>query len=152
MAESITVKVTDEVEIIASLSRLRSPQLELRRLTGGKIRRLYLSQTVCQSIMDMASQVTAIMIKFEKDAKQDVEKTKHPSSTEIPIDQKKALTITSFLMKAFVQIETIADGQIRPQLAFCFNLAEWTAFCGVCEKICDALRCRASGKKILPAE
>ena len=137
---AVTVKVTESMDIVVALSKFRAPQIEIRRSKGGQLKKFFLTTSQCKAIYDAAGQVTPIMLEYEKNNRKGCDKAVTPPTVEIKLDEKKLLTITSFMQKSRVQIDVLKDGSKQPALAFPFDLGEWKQFLAIKDKLNDAVR------------
>ena len=128
------------MDIVVALSKFKVPQIEFRRSKGTQLKKFFLNTSQCKAIYDAATQVTPIMMEFEKNNRKGNDKAVSPPTVEIKLDEKKMLTITSFMQKARLQMDVLKDGNKQPALAFPFDLGEWKHFLAVKDKINEAVR------------
>ena len=137
---AVTMKVTENMDIVVALSKFKAPQIEIRRNKSGQMKKSFLTTSQCKAIYEAAGQVTPIMLEYEKSGRKSCHKAVTPPTVEIKLDEKKLLTITSFMQKSRVQIDVLKDGNKQPGLAFPFDLGEWKQFLAVKDKVNDAVR------------
>ena len=128
------------MDIVVALSKFKAPQIEFRRSKGGQVKKFFLNTSQCKAIYDAAGQVTPIMVEYEKANGKGDDKAVSPPTVQIKLDEKKILTITTFMQRARVQMDVLKDGNKQPGLAFPFDLGEWKHFLAVKDKINEAVR------------
>jgi hypothetical protein len=134
-----SLPISDKLTLVVGLSaKFNSPQVELRReREKGGMKRLFVSPTVLKALHDAGPQVSALLLKFQKDMK----KEQGPrSSVEVVLDERKSLLVSTFVHTPYVSIETNKDGVHQPNLSFNLNCTEWATILAKKDQITAAIR------------
>jgi hypothetical protein len=122
MDDSFGILICDQLTLHVSLSnKYHTCQVELQRPKQGEkgVQKCFLSPTTMKAVFDLAPQVTALLNKLDKPGHEE------QMMVEIPLEPRKALTISLFLGKPYVQLETIKNDEKQMGLAFRLSLKEW---------------------------
>ena len=130
---------TERLKATVGLSRFHTPQIELCRLREQGPKRLFLNLTTFRAVMDLSPQISALMKRCEGGDEN--------CGVEIPIDNKKGLSVSAFCGRPFMQIETFKDGEKQVGLGFRMDLQEWSSFLQIREAILRAIQKIRENKK-----